>query len=790
MKDLLAGYSRPSEEEFSQMWQECVFAFDANMLLNIYRYSPETQESFFIILERLKDRIWIPHQAAIEYFRNREEVIESQLKAYDAIGKLLDAAYENLGNQLAAYKRHLTVRTAPVLEAIQSGINKAKELLAADRQSHPDLSSSDPLRDKVVELFDGKVGSPFDNKRLSGIYSEAEQRFSVRKPPGYNDAKKPIPDRYGDVVLWFQLIEYAKAKRTPMILVTDDRKEDWWLKKQGQTVSPQPDLINEIQGEAGIKFYMYQSDQFIKYAQGFLAIEDQQAAVQEVEDFRKGDEEYQNEIDYLISHDLINPRILETARPLDSLLVRQAVDAARLYGNSQAHRLIENAIAFQSPHMRRAAEAAAFLDTSLARRVAEAARWQYSPGIRQAIEDASSLNNSHIRRAAEAATSRYTPGIRHAIEAANSLNNLHTRRATEDAGYFNNSTMGQAIEAANRWRRNPLSGQSISQDIFVEITPKRLSDLQDGADTEDVKVEVLTNTEPDASPEEESVEDVGYPEEEGTETLPYEFDNYPITVTLVHGANSSQSFETGHRLRKPTFDEWEVWGLDLERTRRYLSPDEVAEHNEHKGEDEEDTKEIYEHFYGEWQASKKLYNKIILEVAGVKLNKDDDFPADKFRELPSEIIDKLWFETKTSVITKLYECYCSLEKPASSGGLGRRVFQKIYDNSTSFRVIHVLREPTEEESRAFRTTIVKGGFSTDEDGQEIIQLKLNLPAAAEFYKKLILNVENATVGGQPFSDETRDAFLEAINPVYKLRVLEPLFDVNAWYFKMDDLRFP
>jgi hypothetical protein len=45
-------------------------------------------------------------------------------------------------------------------------------------------------------------------------------------------------------------------------------------------------------------------------------------------------------------------------------------------------------------------------------------------------------------------------------------------------------------------------------------------------------------------------------------------------------------------------------------------------------------------------------------------------------------------------------------------------------------------------------------------------------------------------GGQAFSDETRGLFLEAINPVYKLRVLEPLFDVNAWYFKIDDWTFP
>lgn len=105
-------------------------------------------------------------------------------------------------------------------------------------------------------------------------------------------------------------------------------------------------------------------------------------------------------------------------------------------------------------------------------------------------------------------------------------------------------------------------------------------------------------------------------------------------------------------------------------------------------------------------------------------------------------------------------------------------------------MIHTLRKPAGDESYAFRTNIVKGYFSIDEDNREVIQLKLNLSAAIEFYNELIIKVENATVDGRPFSDETRDAFLEAINPIYKLRVLEPLFDINAWYFKIDEIRFP
>lgn len=758
MKSLFPGYHRPTEEEFHQMWQECIFAFDASMLLNIYRYPSETLEGFFNILERLKDRIWIPHQVATEFYENREVVIAYQLNIYNEIEKRFNESYGKLENQLAGFKRHFSIKPEQLLQLIQSGIQNAKESLKKERESYPDMSSSDPLRDRLVELFASNVGSPFDNKRLSEIYLEAEQRFNFKQPPGYNDAKKPFPEKYGDVVVWFQLIEYAKTKQRPLILVTDDRKEDWWLKKDGGTVAPRPELTNEIQAKAGIKFYMYHSEQFIKYAQEFLDLEDQQVAVQGVEEIGKQDEAYQREIDYSVSPSWINLRAFENARLFDNSLIRQAVEAARAFDNPLIRQAIEQARRFDNPLIRQAIEQARKFD---------------NPLMRQAIENVRLFDNSLMRQA---------------VENARLLDNLHIRQTIEGTRWLDNSHIRQAVEAARLWQRNHLSGQSISRDIYADISPKRLSDLQSSESSKDVKVEVLLNTEVYGSSEDETVEDVD-DSDKRSESQPYEFNNYPLTATLVHRSDSPRSFETLHRLRKPTFDEWEEWSLKIERSRRYLSPAEIDEHNARKGEYDEDATEIWEHFYGEWEASERFYNKLILEIAGVRLNEDDKFPVNQFREFAPELIENLRI-SKVNVITKLYKCYCGLETSVSSDNDEQRINQNIYHNSSSFDVIHILRKPTEDESYAFRTNIVKGYFSTDEDNQEIIELKLNLSTAVEFYNKLLINIENATVSGQPFTAETRNAFLEAINPVYKLRVLEPLFDVNAWYFKIDDWRIP
>jgi len=764
MKNLFPGYHRPTEEEFQQMWQECIFAFDANMLLNIYRYTPETQEVFFVILEHLKDRIWIPHQAAYEYSKNRTVVIEGQLKNYDEIESLLDDAYAKLAQQLATYKRHVSVNIGDVLDSIRSGITKAKESLENNKQHHPDLSSSDPLGDRISALLDGKVGPEFNSAKLVKIYEEAELRFRLLKPPGFKDAKgKEYPDKYGDVVMWFQLIEYAKTQRKPIILVTDDRKDDWWQKDKGETVSPRPELINEIQNEARINFYMYPSEQFIKYARQFLKLDVHQTAIQEVESVRKEDEAYQSAYDYFATQNSISRRVLENAGSFDNLLIRRAAEAAR---------------ALDNPLTRQAIETTKALDSSL-----------NNPSIRKALEDARSLDNPLMRHADEAARALNNPQTRHIIEAAKSLDNPLTRHVAENVRWFDNPSMRYAAEAARLWQRNPLSGLSIPRDINIDISPKRLSDLQDTEGSQDVKVEVLLDSESEDSSEDETIEGVEDFDERAA-TQPYEFNNIPLTVTLIHEPDSPRSFETSHRLRKPALEEWEEWSRNIEYSRRYYSSAEIDEHNAELDEDEEKATEIWEPFYSEWKANELLYNKLILEIAGVKLDKEDKFPADEFRELPPEMIEKLRVGIKISVITRLYRCYCRLEKPVPSDGNGLRVNQNIYLNSSTFNVTHILRQPTEDESYYFRTNIVRGYFSTNEENQEIIELKLNLPTAVEFYNKLIMNIENATVGGRPFSDETRNAFLEAINPVYKLRVLEPLFKVNAWYFKIDEIIMP
>lgn len=67
MKNIFPGYSRKSEEDIKKMWEKSTLIFDANVLLNLYRYSDSTRDTILDLIEKFSDRIWLPHQSALEY---------------------------------------------------------------------------------------------------------------------------------------------------------------------------------------------------------------------------------------------------------------------------------------------------------------------------------------------------------------------------------------------------------------------------------------------------------------------------------------------------------------------------------------------------------------------------------------------------------------------------------------------------------------------------------------------------------------------------------------------------
>lgn len=304
IKKTFPGYYPFTQEEISALWDDCVFVFDANVFLDLYRYSPRTRNELIDILTSIAERIWTPHQVVLEFLKNRPGVILTQVSMYEKAKSILkglhDRAREEINKELT-FRNHPFIDKQELLCKIEDALGEIGKALDQDKQNHPqDLTSQDSVLESIADLFQRKVGPPYSPKRLKEIYKEGEERYAPEVfpgevPPGYEDAQGPKKkkgyDKYGDLVLWLQIIDEAKQAKRPVIFITNDTTEDWWWIAKGRTIGPRPELVAEMMAEANVSFHMYNSDRFMSYAREYLGIEVQQEAIDEVEDVIKEDTE-------------------------------------------------------------------------------------------------------------------------------------------------------------------------------------------------------------------------------------------------------------------------------------------------------------------------------------------------------------------------------------------------------------------------------------------------------------------------------------------------------------------
>jgi len=265
MKSQFVGYFRPKDTELSELWANCIFAIDANVLLNLYRYSSATRAELEKALNSFKDRVYIPHQAAKEFLKNRLIVTAGQANEYSkAIGAIND-----LLSKLSSTDRHPFLPEGQMPE-FEEYAEKLTNVLKEQQDSLLENFSNDEILDYVDQLFDGKTGASYNKEELEKIEIEGEHRYEKDIPPGYKDGKKdgsgdPLR-KYGDLILWKQVIDHAKTTKKPIILITDDKKEDWWLEQSGRTIGPRPEIIEEFYSNSEQKFWMYSVDRFLQEA--------------------------------------------------------------------------------------------------------------------------------------------------------------------------------------------------------------------------------------------------------------------------------------------------------------------------------------------------------------------------------------------------------------------------------------------------------------------------------------------------------------------------------------------
>ena len=263
MKTIFREYHQFSEEEFKILWKTCIFVLDTNTLLNMYRYSRETVKQYFQILNELKEnkQLWIPYQVGYEFFENRPNVISTLEKSYDEILTIVNTTQ----SQIEKIKNHPFLDLDDIKKKINHGLEKVTKEILDQKNKHPEWLKTDDVLQKINELFDDNVGESYTEEELEHLYKEGQDRYDKKIPPGFKDNAKQDNKKYGDFILWKQIIDKAIQTKKSIILISGDVKEDWWLEKDGQRIMPLPKLKKEIYRLANVDFHIYTADKFLEY---------------------------------------------------------------------------------------------------------------------------------------------------------------------------------------------------------------------------------------------------------------------------------------------------------------------------------------------------------------------------------------------------------------------------------------------------------------------------------------------------------------------------------------------
>lgn len=342
MKNHFFGYFKPSKSDIQNLWDSCLFVMDTNILFNLYRFSDSTRKEVMQVFEAVKERLWLPHHVAQEYFNNRLGVIVQQEKAYEDTIKTIQCLQKNLTNT----RRHPFL-SDKLMRKLSAVIAEVVDELQDNKNAHAKRIHKDEIQEAIGNIFNDRVGTHYSEDQLNEIYKKGEDRYARKVPPGYEDNFKEETSsstakyrKYGDLIIWLQIIDKANETKKGIIFINDDQKEDWYLNVNGKTLGPRPELIIEFHERTGQSFYMYHSDSFLEFAVKHLKQEITAASVQEIRDLGKEDTLKKDHISrFWIERALLRDRIRQNEKRMSDYLqkMEHLIERIDILQNMQTH---------------------------------------------------------------------------------------------------------------------------------------------------------------------------------------------------------------------------------------------------------------------------------------------------------------------------------------------------------------------------------------------------------------------------------------------------------------------
>lgn len=295
IKDFEYANTQLPREAMIQRLRDALIVVDTNVLLGMYKQNEQSVETWFSVFTTIGDKLYIPGHTMFEFWRRRSSSAVSKMDEHvKRFAELRNSVREN-AEQWAQTSgaKSLTTEQEASLQTIAEEIGRLEEGPKADINQRGRRFSSNPDEDEIVlklrELAGAGVrfGEPYTPSKMLMLKNEADLRYSVGYPPGFEDAEKES-NKYGDFLIWKETLQQCRVASDcrNVILVTNDTKSDWWLTLQGSKSAPfdwstirtgrgfsqhqtkiaRPELYYEMLMEAGKRIYLLTSSAFLELA--------------------------------------------------------------------------------------------------------------------------------------------------------------------------------------------------------------------------------------------------------------------------------------------------------------------------------------------------------------------------------------------------------------------------------------------------------------------------------------------------------------------------------------------
>lgn len=288
--DGFQGYRTPTPEDYGRVLTGGLVVPDTNVLLNLYRYNAQTRTDLLAVLERIGDRLWVPHQVMSEFWRNREAALRDPSDLAEATVAALEDQLQQVLSILRRWANRIALpqgRLDELRETAEAGFDSMTSVLDEFTDATQDEpvwnTNNDQVLGQLEGVLNGRVGSPLDPESQEAAVKEGQHRLVAGIPPGFADKGKESDDAVGDYLVWEQTLREAERRRLDVLLITGDVKDDWWRRERGEVRGPRPELVEELTERAGTRLFMLRPESLLFHARSVLQVEVSAESLQDVE---------------------------------------------------------------------------------------------------------------------------------------------------------------------------------------------------------------------------------------------------------------------------------------------------------------------------------------------------------------------------------------------------------------------------------------------------------------------------------------------------------------------------